>query len=276
MKVFAVARDLLLEAATRKWMLALVVGVTLALGLIGLSLRFDVVDGALTATRLFGKPVNHDIQAADVVLRPLFQSAAYVVFYGGMGFGILTTSDFAPTLLSPGRVEFMVALPVRRYQLLAGTLVGVLVISSLAALYGAGGLVLILGLKTGLWNMGPLWAALLASVSFTGVYAAMLATAVFVRSAALSTAVGAFVFGLGIVASYRAEVVRALAPGVLRTVISLVLLVVPRVQTLAEASADLAVRAPAPESLWGLVGGVLVFAAAAFAIGAWQFERKDV
>ena len=105
----------------------------------GLSLRMEVVDGALAATRLFGKLVHHDIQSADVALRPVFKVASYLLYYGGLAFGILACADFGPSLFSPGRIEHLPALPVRRWQLLVGTYLGVLALSLLGALYGAGG-----------------------------------------------------------------------------------------------------------------------------------------
>ena len=93
------------------------------------SLRLEVVDGALAATRLFGQPLVHDIQSADVALRPVFLAASQLVFWGGLAFGVLSCADFAPALLSPGRIEHLLSLPVRRWELLAGTFLGVLVLA---------------------------------------------------------------------------------------------------------------------------------------------------
>ncbi|MGZ6069796.1 MAG: hypothetical protein ACXWK8_01190, partial [Myxococcaceae bacterium] len=133
----AVALDLLREAAARRWFLALGIALTGLLLLLLTSLRLDVVDGALAATRLFGKPVDHSIQAADVALRPVFLVASQLVFWGGLAFGVLSCADFAPALLSPGRIEHLLALPVRRWELLAGTFLGVLVLALGGALYAS-------------------------------------------------------------------------------------------------------------------------------------------
>src|SRR6185295_66063 len=138
--MLAVAADLIREATKRKWFLGLAIAITAVLVTLSLSLRMDVVDGALAATRLFGKLTRGPIQSVDVALRPVFMAVAAVVFYGGSVFGIIACADFAPTLLSPGRIEHLLALPVRRWQLLAGTFLGVLALSLAAALYGSGGL----------------------------------------------------------------------------------------------------------------------------------------
>src|SRR2546430_16817818 len=149
MMTFTIALDLLRQAVLRKWFLALGLIITVILALVGMALRMEVVDGALAGTRLFGKLVGGDIVAADVALRPVFSAATYVIFYGFTGFLILACADFAPALLAPGRVEHLLGLPVRRFELIAGTYLGVLALAGLAALYGASGLCVLLGLKTG-------------------------------------------------------------------------------------------------------------------------------
>src|SRR5262249_41105822 len=139
-KTFAVALDLLREAASRRWFLALGGAITLLLAVLGLALQIEVVDGALAATRLFGEVMRTDIQSVDVALRPVFRAAAYVVCYGGLAFGVLACADFAPSLLAPGRIEHLLSLPVRRWELCAGTFLGVMALAVGGAVYGAGGL----------------------------------------------------------------------------------------------------------------------------------------
>lgn len=274
--VWAVAMDLLREAASRKWFLGLAIALTLGLGTLGLSLRMEVVDGALAATRLFGNVVNTSIMSVEVFLRPVFRAAAYLTFYGGLVFGILACADFAPSLLSPGRIEHLLSLPVRRWQLLAGTFVGVLLLALMAALYGAGGLTLIFGVKTGVWTPGPILAALLAALTFAALYAGMLTSALFARSAAVSAAVGMILFVAGICAGYRASLASMFEEGAGRSVFKAVTLLLPRVSALADAGADMAASAPLEvHSLGSLLAGVFVFGLGVLALGAWRFEQRD-
>jgi Cu-processing system permease protein len=274
--VLAVALDLFREAASRKWFLALGLGITLLLITAGLALRLDVVDGALAATRLFGRVVPTNIQSVDVALRPVFRAAAYVIFYGGLAFGILACADFAPSLLSPGRIEHLLALPVKRWELLAGTYLGVLGLATLGALYGAGGFTLILSVKTGVWTARPIAAALLASVTFTALYGAMLASSLFVRSAALSAATGGALFVAGIIAGYRDRVATFFEDGVARSIFRGVTLLLPRVSTLADAAADLAASEPIDgRAIGSLLLGLAIFGCAALTFGIWRFEQKD-
>jgi Cu-processing system permease protein len=50
---------------------------------------------------------------------------------------------------SPGRIEHLLALPVRRAELVLGTFLGVIALVLLGAVYASAGLVLVLGSKTG-------------------------------------------------------------------------------------------------------------------------------
>lgn len=276
-RTFAVAADLLLEASKRKWFLALAAAITAVLVVLVASLQLEVVDGALAATRLFGKLWRgNGIQAADVALRPVFEGASYGIFYGGIAFGIFACSDFAPSLLSPGRIEAMLALPVRRWELLAGTFLGVLVLALMAALYGAAGLTLVLGVKTGVWTVRPLLAALLAGLGFSTLYAGMLVTALFVRSAAMCASVGAALFGAGILASYRAQIIPLFEPGLGREVFKTASLFVPRIAALADVAARLAGSSKVePRAVASLLLGFGVFSLSTLAFGVWRFEQKD-
>jgi Cu-processing system permease protein len=276
MTSIAVALDLLREAAARRWFLALGIALTGLLLLLLTSLRLDVVDGALAATRLFGKPVDHTIQAADVALRPVFLVASQLVFWGGLAFGVLSCADFAPALLSPGRIEHLLALPVRRWELLAGTFLGVLALALGGALYASAGLVLVLGGKTGVWTGWPLLSAVLAVLAFGSVYAGMLAVTVWVRSAALSAAAGATLIGLGLLATHRTALLDLMGQGVGRTLFAAITAVVPPLGKLADAAGALASSGPlAPGGLLRLLGGTVAFAAALLAVAAWRFERRD-
>lgn len=274
--VIGIAGYVLREALSRKFILAFLIGITAVLVTLTLSLRIEVLDGALAATRLFGKSLESNIMAVDVAMRPLYMAIAYVTFYGGTLFGIVACSDFAPSLLSPGRIEHLLALPLRRWQVLVGTFVGVMTLAIGGALYGAGGLWLILGVKTGYWTVGPLVAALLACVAFAAVYAVMLTCATLVRSAALCAAVGGVTLVLGIIAGFRRSIAPVLEEGVSRTAFELLTLALPRLSSLANASADIAAsRALGVHSLGALLAGVGIFGLGVLALGLWRFEEKD-
>ncbi|MDF1563950.1 MAG: hypothetical protein P1V51_12955 [Deltaproteobacteria bacterium] len=271
------ALDLLREARARKWVWALALAVTAALLTVAFALRLDVVDGALAASRFFGDSIGRGVyQPVEVFLRPLFEASAYVVFYGGMIFGIIACADFAPSLLAPGRIEHLLSLPLRRTELLAGTYLGVLLLVSFGALYGSVGLTLILGVKAGVWGLHLILASLLAILAFAAVYALMLASAVFVRSAALSAGAGFLLFVLGIIATYRADIARLFEAGLSRQLFTWLTAPLPRIAGLANLAGAIAAEGPVEQGTLLRLGlGALVFAAAGFALAAWRFGGKD-
>jgi Cu-processing system permease protein len=276
MTAIMVAGDLLREAAARRWFLALGLALTGLLLLLVTSLRLEVVDGALAASRLFGKPLDHSIQAADVALRPVFLAASQFVFWGGLGFGVLSCADFGPALLSPGRIEHLLSLPVRRWELLAGTFLGVLALAMAGAVYASAGLVLVLGAKTGVWTGWPVVSAVLSALAFGSIYAGMLAVTVWVRSAALSAAAGASLVALGLLATHRTALLDLMGQGPGRALFAGVTAVVPPLGKLADAAGALAASAPlAPGGLVRLLAGTVAFAGALLAVAVWRFERRD-
>ena len=276
MSALLVAADLLREARSRRWTLALAGAVTLVLAAVAVGLRLEVVDGALAATRLFGGSLDTDIRSVDVALRPFFAAASWLVFFGGTVFGVVAVSDFAPSMLAPGRVESLLALPVRRWQLLLGTFLGVEALVLGGAVYGGGGMTLLLLAKTGVWNPGPVLAAAMAALAFAPIYAVMLGAALLVRSAALSAAAGFLLLLAGVVAGERGPIASAFEPGTARAVFLALTAPLPRLTALARAASDLAQAKPvAAGPFLGSALGAALFASAALSLAAARFERKD-
>lgn len=267
--------DVLVEATSRKWVLALAIGITLVLGVFAAFLKLDVVDGALAASHLFGDLLSNEIRSVDVALRPVFSVISVVLFWAGTVLGVLITADFAPSLLAPGRVEHLLSQPVRRADVVLGLWLGVMVLSLAANFYGALGVVLILGVKTGYFTAAPLLASLAGCLCFGAVYATMLTAALFVRSAALSAVVGGLVCAAGIVASQRQVIAAALEPGLVRILFNAVSSVWPRIVDASLLAAGLAGGEEAGGLAQVLLGHAL-FAAAMLLVGLWWFEGKDL
>ncbi len=271
---FAVAEDILREALRRRWFLGLAIAVTLCLLVLLGTLRLDAVEHTLAASRLAA--AHGENPNLEVVFRPLFRVASYLIFYGGIFAGIISCAEFAPSLLSPGRVEHLLSLPVKRWQVIVGTFVGVWTIACCAALYAAGGLTLILGIKTGVWTLRPILAGVLSTVAWAAIYAAMLISATVVQSAALSSAVGVVVFIAGIVASHRDGILKLLAPGVGRAAFSVLSLLFPRLAELGTTCAQIASSQPIGAGAFlALLAGFGIFTLAGIALAIWCLERQD-
>lgn len=274
MSLFFVAADTVREALARRWILGLLTVLTLLAVVLGLSLRMEVVDGALAGTRLFGDLLDQRIQAVDVAMRPVLVAGAYTVFYGGLAVGILACSDFAPELLTPGRIEHVLALPVRRSEVLFGTYLGVLCIALLCTGYATGLFTVLLGWKAGLWSWSLVLAGIAACLAFAAVYAMMLASAVFVRSAALSAAVGG-VFVLACswltVPAFAALFDR----GTPRDLWLAGTGWLPRLWVLGEAALQWSGLQDSDHHLLSVIVGTGLFGVAVLSLVMWHVERRD-
>jgi ABC-type transport system involved in multi-copper enzyme maturation permease subunit len=271
-----VAVDLLLEASRRRWVLALFGGITLVLLVLGWSLQLEVVDGALAGSKLFGELLFDDLVSANRAMSGLSLAVAYAAFYGGALFLAVACSDFAPELLAPGRIEHLLSLPVARWQLLFGTYLGVITLTAAGIFYGAGGLTVLLGVKTGLWSIGLMKGCTVGLVGFCALYAAMLCAAFFVRSASVGGLTGVITLVLGVVASFRESIASTFEPGAGRLVFSWLMFPLPRLGSLATVSARIAAeQALDGEVVSRLVVGCGVFSVALLAIAAWRFENMD-
>ena len=276
MTVLHVARDVVREAFSSKLMLLLFLAIGAFLLLLTFSLDLDVVDGALAGSRLFGKAAGNSIVPVDVFLRPAFQAMAWVTFYFGLLFGIVVTADVAPRMLQPGRVELMLALPVRRFELVLGLFVGVATLCALSTSVATGGVSLVLFVKAKTFTLAPVAGAAMAMIGFCSIYAVMLAVGTIVRSAAVSAGAGLFIYGLGIIAAGKNTMMMWTTNKVVSTAIDVVLTPVPNLQALADVGAGVAAgEKVAMAAVMPVVGGSLAFAAFAVLVACAVVQSKD-
>ncbi len=276
MNAINVARDVLKEAFASKFMIGLFLVIGGFLLLLTFSLDLDVVDGALAGSRLFGKAAGASIIPVDVFLRPAFQALAWVTFYMGLLFGIVATADIAPRLLQPGRVELLLALPVRRVELVVGTYLGVLAICGIATVVAVGGVSAVLFVKAETFTIAPAAGAAMAILGFSAIYAVMLVVGAVFRSAALSAGAGMGFYILGIAVSERNTMLMWTTNKVVRTGLEVVTTPVPNLRALADVGAGaaageaIALAAAAP-----VVGATVAFAAFAVVVACAVVQAKD-
>jgi ABC-type transport system involved in multi-copper enzyme maturation permease subunit len=256
--------------------LGLLIAISLVLVLLGFFLKLDVVDGAIAGSKLFGAVIFDNIMPSDVALGPVYMTVAGFGFFGGALFLAVACSDFAPSLLSPGRIEHLLSLPVARWQLLLGTYLGVLALSVMCTAYGAVGVTVVFGVKTGVWTSALLKGSLLGVAGFCALYAAMLTSALFVRSAAAGASVGLFVLVMGILSSVRDSIEGSLEPGFGRLAFHYGVQPFPRLLKLAGECVHLAGGRDFDGALTArLVASALIFSLGMLAVAVWRFERKD-
>ena len=277
MKSLYVAAELLREAIGRKWVVGLLIAMTLIFVVLAWVLQFEVVDGAIAMTRFFGSAMSGgDIQSADIALRPIFRFSAGCIFYGGLIFGIFICANFATTLLAPGRIDFLLALPIHRWEIVMGSYLGVLFLACGVSVYGSVGILIIMGVKTSVWEPSIVVSACLSAITFASVYAAMLTTAIFTRFTPIIITVGLSIFVLGLLSTVRHDIGDDMAWPWIGDLAILILSVFPRIARISQYAMDVA--GGKPYTLIAVIrslSGILLFAFATLTVGIWRFERKD-
>jgi len=135
----------------------------------------------------------------------------------------------------------MLAMPVKRWQIIFGTFVGIVLLVALSIIYFTGGLLIIIGLKTGYWAPSLLLSGFLAVAAFATVYSVMMLASVIVRNTAFSIALAYLTIAFGIVASYRIEIAKVIDPGVSRFLFEKISLIFPKIAGLANQGAEMVI-----------------------------------
>ena len=233
--VWNVAGDVVREAVFSKYLIVLFGIIFLGLLSLALSLDLEVVDGMISAGKLFGGSfIGGPPMAAGQLLQSILPVVVYLVSFLGCIFMIIAVADIAPRVLQPGRVELTLSLPIRRHELVLGIYLGVLVIAAASTLFGIGGASLVLFYKLKLLSAAPLVGALTAFVGFLAIYGAMLASSCVARSPALAAGVGFLIFGAGLATSDRRLVLSLMKSGLTRELAALLMGPLPRLKALAD------------------------------------------
>lgn len=276
MTIFRIALDVVREAFARRYMVALFGAIVLFLVGLTFAVDLEVVEGALAAGRLFGTNVTDAIVPVDVVMQSVFQVLALFVFYIGLLFGVVASADIAAKMLAPGRVELLLALPVKRPELVVGTYLGVAIIACLTTAFAVGGVSLVLFVKAELFTAAPAVGALMAILGFMPLYGAMLLTTSLVRSSALAAGAGIFLYLASLVTSDRAQFLGWFRAGAVREVISVVVAPLPRLGALADAGAAAASgEGVSLVALGPVLAGTLGFTGATVALACFLVAGKD-
>ena len=231
-------------------------------------LEIDTFSESITAYKEISKTTEVQQQHAAYV--------SYFVYYTILAFGIIAGSGAAPRLLTPGRVESMLALPISRAELILGTYLGVLSLTFLAGIIMAIGTALLFWWKIGILPWLPLLGVISAMVSFTAIYAVMLLTACLIRSAPLSIGVGFFFWTLSGFASLskrlRAENLDAAGYGNLWDVLYALVPSLDRVASFAEA---MSIKPELMPDVYQAAGGTLMFTIVVLALTLIIFRARD-
>ena len=149
------------------------------------ALNFDIVDGMQSGISLFGEDIPKQFELTELV-QGVEGGIAVLLFTAGIFLSLFATSNLIPSLLQPGFVDLFISKPVSRFQIIAGRFIGSILIVAVNIFYLVVFSGLILSIKTGIWNWGFLWSALIIVFSFGVLFALMTFLGVISRNGPLS------------------------------------------------------------------------------------------
>ncbi|MDA1028752.1 MAG: ABC transporter permease subunit [Bacteroidetes bacterium] len=186
------------------WAMRLTQGIvlvsTLAWLLLSFALNLDVVEGSISALRIFGLDSTPQEMVKDPVTGEWVAEAmsvgAFVIdissfvfgaaYFLGTLLGLFATMPLIGGFLEQGRIDLMISKPVSRTRLLSGHILGVWLTVLALATYLILGVWVAISVKTGLWHPVMLLSIPLIVVMFGVMYSVILCVTIMTRSNGLA------------------------------------------------------------------------------------------
>lgn len=268
----ALIRDTLREAMAR-WVFWGFYGLSTAMILFFLFLlRIDVVEGARATISLLGETSAKAIPVARLV-RGFQGAVASFLYTAGMGLAIFASAGLMAAVLERGRIEWLLSKPIRRQSILLARLAGSLLVVALNVCYLVLGVWLILGWKTGLWDVAFLAAAPTTIFMFLVLLSLVTLAVVLSENAVIATMLAFAAMVLSPILAQHRLMVKLLDSEAWRNVWRGLYYVLPKVFEVGKMNMDL-LRGRAIES-WAPVWSSAAFAAVMLVAAFYIFSKKD-
>lgn len=187
--MFALIKLTFYELRAKAIFIGLFAVATLIWVMLAFALNLDIVDGTLTTLRLFGNEIREgnpsDLSLMNVVIyvQTFVASATY---WMGMLLALFATVGLMSGFVEGGKIDLVLSKPLSRSQLLFGRLLGVFAVVFLLLLYLVGMVWVVMGIKTGIWNLQFLNAFLVIFLVFVAMFSIATLVGVSTGSSALS------------------------------------------------------------------------------------------
>lgn len=270
---WAILQDTFREASARKLVWGLFGISTLIVGFFLFVLQMDVVQGGRMAVTVFGQqPGRGSVDVQKFVQQAYALIGGFLMTFALL-MAIFSSSGLVASMLDQGRIELLLSKPVARWHLLLGRYAGNVMVIALNAMYLVGGIWLILGVKTGVWEPRFLWSILISVALFAIYLSVIVLVGVLFESGALAIMV---CVGLLIVTSLLGQVDLArklLSSEEARQVWVALYWVLPKTSDITQLNYRL-IMGQDPGS-WLPVATSVAFGAAVLVWAASIFEKRD-
>ena len=185
MKFLSIIQLTFRESLAKKTFLAFIAISTFICLLLIFALNFDIVDGMQSGVSIFGEDIPDQFDISRIILG-IEGGISVLLFTAGIFLSLFATSSLIPSLLQPGFVDLFLSKPVSRYEIIIGRYLGSVLVVAFNILYLVMCSGLILSIKTGLWNFGFIWSALIIITTFAVLFSLMTLLGVLSKNGPLS------------------------------------------------------------------------------------------
>ncbi len=262
------------ESMARKTFIAFFAISTITLLILLFAMNIEVVDGALASLSLFGKSARDGLHIeVEKFLLGIHMGLATALFTAGIFLSIFATASLVPNLLEKGNIDWILARPISRFELLLGRYLGGVGIVSFNILYLIIGSWLILSIKTGYWQPQFVYASLLIILPFAVLFAVMVFLGVVFQNSAISI-MGAYLMIFFSPMLYQREKAYALLS---KKVYQLILDGLYYISAPIFETGEMMKRIIFQEAItnWQPLIHLLFLIVGYFALASWLFYRKD-
>ncbi|HEY4230971.1 MAG TPA: ABC transporter permease subunit [Thermoanaerobaculia bacterium] len=283
MRAFSASvQEVFREAAARWVLIAYFTLSSLFIVIFALGVNLDVVNGALAGARLFGQSVDvggRSIEIDRLVLgfESGFSAFLYLV---GTFLALFATAHLVPRLQEKGTIDLYLSRPVGRVALLLSRYAGGLLLAAANLLYLIGSMWLIVVWKTHVFHPRFLLSGLVILFAVATLLAFAFLIGVITSSTGVSLMTTYAVFFLSAILVARERIAAAVSTETAARIVKGLYWILPKTAELGQATVALVAGKETPERLadvhyLAVYGSTAVFGAAALALSAFLFSRKD-
>lgn len=206
MKLGVVIKDTFRECLSKKIILSFFAVSTITILALLLVFRIKIVGDEVFLSSILGTEEGsadlYDFYDVIIKVQAVFAMTLYSI---GLFLSVFSTADLTPSLMRKGRLDLYLSRPVSRGTLLSGKYLGAVAVVSMNILYAIGGIWLVIGIKTGVWNIYFLYSGLTIIFMFSVLYVFVLFIGIFIHSTSVNLIIISAITILNIVLAQREE-----------------------------------------------------------------------
>ncbi len=244
---------------------------TLLIAIFLFVLKIDLVQGAISIMGIESTKAPLNVQR---FVRTSYWVVAMFLYLWGTLLAIFASSGLIPSVLEAGRISLLLSKPITRPVLLLGRYLGNLFVIAINDVYLIGGVWLIIGLKTGIWEKRFLLAIPDSLFVFGVLLCVVVLIGVLSESGALSVMVSVALVLISAILAQTSFMMRVLNPGWSRHLWMTLYWIVPKVYDIATCMRQ-AIMFDRNVDWWTPVWTSAAFGVVVLSSAVYAFRKRD-